>query len=752
MSGMIEVIFETEPENETPMERLWQSAESVDPGHPALRRFPISPKDCRQMGRALIIPLRDRSGVISAIACAEPSGAVMMLPPNPVSGMAAVFGAGVPDLFTYLDLDEACQLHKTTGKTLAWCPNRDGALALTGREKSAPLGSSPILVVPEEERHLLPEPFADERELAAPPRGLDWAQMSHSQIAYCLSDRELGVPETALSARFTVRQSGLWLADPALDASARRVGSPIFAAALCRDEADHWFHRLLFRTLDRDWRYLLVPAAAMRLRPRQVIADLISAGYELDFHPEAEDLLFEHLRNSTVSRKLTVIDRTGWREGSYVAEDRTFGRADTIHRSLAQGPARLPPTPNASHWQTHLTPLIEGNSRLVLAFCTSLAAAAIGLLPEMGSFGIHLVGQSSSGKSTLLRFAASLWGDPASEVRGWDATAAGLEGLAAAHNHKLLILDELAQLDPRQAAEAAYRLGNGRGRTRGDGRGKMLHPSNWQIVFLSSGEITLAQKVAEWSSAPQRHDGEVVRIMDVDADAGKGLGIYDTLNGHESGAALSEAITCACGAFHGGPASDLLSGIVSDPNGAATFLRARREAFLSRFLSADASGVVRRGFGNFGFLAAAGELAVQHGVLPLSADEVQEAIAQCAESWVRSQNSSQADPIANFISELAELLPTLPEWETAIVDAPGYRRGSKAHLTAAAWADLCGETSSVLITRALARLGALGRQQGRCQSVHRHPVNGIPTRYYVVDVEVIGLSNAQACDARTESS
>lgn len=741
MTGMIEAIFEpeTEPENETPMERLWQSAEPVDPGHPALRRFPISPKDCRQMGSALLIPLRDRSGVISAIACAEPNGAVMLLPPRPPLAVSAVFGDGDPQYLTYLGLEDACRFHRLTGRTLAWCPDRDSAFEVCRQEKDASIGSSAVLIIPANDRHLLAEPFVEGHQLAVPPRGLDWFEMSRSQVEFCLSDHELVVPETALSPRFTVRQSGLWCGDPALEASAQRVGGPIFAAALCRDDAGQWFHRLLFRTFDRDWRHLLVPAAAMRLKPRQVIADLISAGYELDFHPETEDLLLEHLRGSNVSRKLNIIERTGWQEGSYVAQDRTFGRFDMIHRALAQGPALQPPPPDATQWQTHLTPLMEGNSRLVLAACASLAAAAIGLLPEMGSFGIHLVGQSSSGKSTLLRFAAAIWGDPAVEVKAWDATAAGLEGLAAAHNHRLLVLDELAQLDPRQAAEAAYRLGNGRGRSRGDSRGKFVQPLSWQTVFLSSGEITLAQKVAEWSSAPQRQDGEAVRIMDVDADAGQGLGIYDTLNGYENGAALSEAVTSACGAFHGGPALAFLSAIARDPEGSASYLRGKRAAFLSRFLPAGASGVVRRGYGNFGLLAAAGELAIRHGVLSMAANKVQEAIALCAESWSRTQDVPQPGPLAGFKTRLAELLPNLPEWETATADAPGYRRGSKVYLTATAWADLCGETSSVSIARILARQGALERQQGRLQSVQRHPVHGKPTRYYVLEIAMIIL-------------
>ncbi|WP_457589305.1 DUF927 domain-containing protein, partial [Legionella pneumophila] len=49
--------------------------------------------------------------------------------------------------------------------------------------------------------------------------------------------------------------------------------------------------------------------------------------------------------------------------------------------------------------------------------------------------------------------------------RLWRSTTNGLEGLAALHNDGLLILDELSQMDPREAGEAAYLLANGQGKT-----------------------------------------------------------------------------------------------------------------------------------------------------------------------------------------------------------------------------------------------------------------------------------------------
>ena len=48
----------------------------------------------------------------------------------------------------------------------------------------------------------------------------------------------------------------------------------------------------------------------------------------------------------------------------------------------------------------------------------------------------------------------------------WRTTINGLEATAEAHNDGTLFLDELAQVDPRDAAETAYLLANGQGKAR----------------------------------------------------------------------------------------------------------------------------------------------------------------------------------------------------------------------------------------------------------------------------------------------
>jgi putative DNA primase/helicase len=80
-----------------------------------------------------------------------------------------------------------------------------------------------------------------------------------------------------------------------------------------------------------------------------------------------------------------------------------------------------------------------------------MAFASMLLHPaNMESGGIHLVGLSSSGKTTVLRVAASVYG-ASNYLHRWRATTKGLEALAALRCDTLLILDELAQIPMCQA-------------------------------------------------------------------------------------------------------------------------------------------------------------------------------------------------------------------------------------------------------------------------------------------------------------
>ena len=96
---------------------------------------------------------------------------------------------------------------------------------------------------------------------------------------------------------------------------------------------------------------------------------------------------------------------------------------------------------------------------------------------------MHFRGVSSEGKTTALRVAATVWGEPG-RLERWRTTANALEGVALAHNDNLLCLDELKELDPRQAGGVAYMLA---GKRRGQPHRGTRPRLTWRPPFPIDG-------------------------------------------------------------------------------------------------------------------------------------------------------------------------------------------------------------------------------------------------------------------------
>ncbi|MGE9984196.1 DUF927 domain-containing protein [Desulfovibrio sp. SGI.169] len=292
-------------------------------------------------------------------------------------------------------------------------------------------------------------------------------------------------------------------------------------------------------------------------------------------------------------------------------------------------------------WRSTIGEWTRGNSRLMLAVCASLAAP---LLETTGqeSGGFNWMGQSSTGKTTALVSAGSVWGKGTSAggyVQNWRSTANGLEGLAALHSDTALCLDEIGQAPGRTIQEAAYMLANGMGKARASQDGSARAVRSWRCMILSTGEKGLAEKIAEEGGRVQA--GQMVRLIDVPADAGAGMGIFEDLHGHESPRAFADALRHAAATDYGHAARFFISKILETPDTAAQ-LHAALDAGLSILCPAEASGQVQRVARRFLLCAVAGEMATDWKLLPWGNGEALQAVKACFDAWLAVRGGSGA--------------------------------------------------------------------------------------------------------------
>jgi hypothetical protein len=130
-----------------------------------------------------------------------------------------------------------------------------------------------------------------------------------------------------------------------------------------------------------------------------------------------------------------------------------------------------------------------------LAIYAALVPPLMPFLDSLPNFIVDFAGETSSGKTTTLRFAASVWGGPDERgdgvIRTWDSTRVYLERAAAVIGHLPLILDDSKRAAHNDAISAVvYLVTQGVGRGRGAVSG-LVATAKWKTVMLSSGEASL---------------------------------------------------------------------------------------------------------------------------------------------------------------------------------------------------------------------------------------------------------------------
>jgi uncharacterized protein (DUF927 family) len=314
---------------------------------------------------------------------------------------------------------------------------------------------------------------------------------------------------------------------------------------------------------------------------------------------------------------------------------------------------------NLTDWQKHVAAPAEGNDRLVLFVSAAFAGPLLDVMGEP-SGGVHLFDDSRTGKTTAGIVAASVWGRPAADaqMRQWRGTSNGLEATAAETSDAVLILDEMGQADAREVADVVYMLANESGKQRASRTGTARRRQSWRVLFLSTGEITLATKMGEANR--QARAGLEVRLVNLPANAGAGMGVFQSLHGRPGPAALSEELRNSARAHHGTAARAFLARLAQDRAADPAELRAAldrmRAGFLAKYVPAGAAGQVRSVGARFAIIGAAGELARDYGVLPWPEGEALRAAGACFGAWLAERGGAGAAEDATALAQVRAFL------------------------------------------------------------------------------------------------
>lgn len=423
------------------------------------------------------------------------------------------------------------------------------------------------------------------------------------------------------------------------------ICAPLYVEAETVNTDDGSIGRLLsfdYRGRRIEW---VMPMEALAGKADDVMKALMRQGLTIEYHHRRHvaPYLASHHSPELI---IATTSKPGWHEsGAFVLPSRVMGGDNVRYQSSGRSANLFTCKGTLESWQSEIAPLCLGNPVLILSVCCALAGPLLAKVGVNGG-GIHLVGDSSSGKSLAQLLAASVWGDPGSFAASWDVSKGGVEIEAASRNDTVLILDEIKRADPKRVQEMAYAIANGMGKStmtrEREGRAKLT----WRVLALSSGERSLSEHAAIGGNGA--HAGAELRMVDVNAGTRTHRAFDDVhgKTGQEFHRVLSDAVAQHYG--HLGPR--FVEALIQQPQDLYGAFAKVRNAFETE--SSQAGRVADR----FAIMALAGELAIEHNLVGWPEGSPTDACRQLFNEWLARMGDGNAEDrqilrgIANFIA------------------------------------------------------------------------------------------------------
>lgn len=565
---------------------------------------------------------------------------------------------------------------------------------------------------------------------------------------------------------FEVSESGVFYIGSDSDKEPVRICSRLDVVKETRDDQGEGWGRLL-RWGDREGREHRwpMPMSLLAGNGDEYRARLLDGGLEVEPGKKARELLTTYVQTAICGGQARCVHKIGWHGEEFVFPDEAIGgpadREEYIYQSPYEAEHHFRVRGTREDWKREIGSLCAGNSRLVFAVSIAFAAPLLSL-SETESGGFHIWGASSLGKSTALMVAGSVCGGGGRNgyVESWRTTTNALETFAELHNDALACLDEISQVAAGEAVEALYMLANGQGKgrmTKSIGARRRL---SWTILLLSSGEITLREH-AEAAGKQTKAGGEI-RLVNIPADAGVGMGLFENLHGFQTPASFAGHLKEVSKKYYGSPIREFLRYVTQNRAGVDALTR----SFITRFAddnrlrgcAAEVSRVARR----FALTAVAGEIATRIGLTGWGEDETTKAVDRCLRAWIRARGTSGPADIAAAVNRVAAFIEAHGAsrfqssnslTEEKVINRAGFlakdRDGNVTHyfiLPEVFRREVCAGLEPESVAKALLDRGFLeAGGKGRLQRKPRIP--GLGTVWvYAVKPAILGRGNGDAGD------
>ncbi|GAB7527833.1 hypothetical protein PS3A_02390 [Pseudomonas sp. 3A(2025)] len=175
------------------------------------------------------------------------------------------------------------------------------------------------------------------------------------------------------------------------------ISTPVTVSARTTNSDDGSYGRLLRLLTDDGSKELIVAMEVFGGSGEDVRRQLFSMGAIIPL--KKRNQFMEYLLEQKPVEVFTTTSRPGWHEsGAFVLPERTLGNGNVRYQSSTKGQILFSRRGGLVDWKTQVAAKCMGNPVLTLAIGCALAGPLLSLVGVLGG-GVHLVGDSSSGKS-----------------------------------------------------------------------------------------------------------------------------------------------------------------------------------------------------------------------------------------------------------------------------------------------------------------------------------------------------------------
>ncbi|OZV10852.1 hypothetical protein CIW83_18180 [Tissierella sp. P1] len=226
----------------------------------------------------------------------------------------------------------------------------------------------------------------------------------------------------------------------------------------------------------------------------------ILAAYGADVFDHNDTVMIKHLLNQENESTTSMIHQElGWDK---VNGQDIFKHENAVGISSSyRGELYINKNGTLEEWKRMIEDEVKGNTYLEAMIPIGLSALVIGYIGKeisLDSLFIHIVGNSTQGKTTAGQLAISTTGYPDTKENGlmgtWSGTVNALIGTLRGNNGLPVLLDESSVSSIKDFSSMIYTLAQGREKRRMDKEGELKEAKTWQTTIISTGENSLTSK------------------------------------------------------------------------------------------------------------------------------------------------------------------------------------------------------------------------------------------------------------------